>query len=111
MLQSYVGTPQTIITDTLAVWLPDVGVRLNGVHLVAIEGVRDWSYIVGMTNGKSTLGIPRGDWRRTPDRIPHGIGFALNVETVFVRYGRINLVKLLLISVRIWRVEQVRHIG
>lgn len=64
-----------------------------------------------MTNGKSTLWIPRGNWRRAPNGVPHGIGFALNVETVFVRCRGINLVQLLLICVRIWRVEEVRHVG
>uniref|UniRef100_A0A8D8DG11 (northern house mosquito) hypothetical protein n=1 Tax=Culex pipiens TaxID=7175 RepID=A0A8D8DG11_CULPI len=112
MLQRYVGTPQSIVTDALAVWLPDVvGVWLNVVHLVPIESVRDGSYVVWMTNGESTLWIPRGNRWRTSNGFPHGIGFTLNVETIFVRCRRIDLIQLLLVCVRIRRVEEVRHIG
>lgn len=111
MLQSDVRTPQSIIANAPAVWLPDVGVRLGSIHLVSIKGVRYRSYIVWMTDGKSTLGISRWNRWRTPDSIPYGVGFTLDVETVFVRSRRIDLIHLLLVCVRIRRMEEMRHIG
>lgn len=110
LLKGDVRTPESIVTGAFAIRLPDVSVLLN-VHLVAIEGVGNGSSITGMPNGKSTLWIPWRDRWRTPDRISHGVCFALNVEAVFVSCRRIDLEDLLLMSVRIGRVEMMRHMG
>lgn len=110
LLKGYVRTPETIVTGTFAVRLPDVSVLLK-VHLVAIEGIGNGPSITGMPNGKSTLWISWRNWRRTSDGVPHGVCFALNVETVFVSSRGVDLENLLLLSVRIRWVQMMRHIG
>lgn len=49
LLKSYVRSPESIVTGTFAIRLPDVPIRLS-IHLVAIEGVGNGSGITGMAD-------------------------------------------------------------
>lgn len=109
LLKSYVRAPKPIITGALSIRLPYVSIWLY-IHLVAIESVGNGSSITGMSDRKSTLRIPWRNWRWTTDCIAHGVCFALNVEAVFVCCRGVDLIDLLLLSIRIGWVEKVRHI-
>lgn len=64
-----------------------------------------------MPNGEPTLWIPWRDRWRTSDGVSYGVGFALNVEAVFVSSRGIDLEDLLLLSIWIRWMEVMRHMS
>lgn len=83
VLKRDVGSPESIVADALAVWLPDVSIWLY-VYLVAVECIGNGPNVVWMADCEPSLRVPRRHWWRTSDGFPHGVSFALNVEAVFV---------------------------